>query len=482
VIARRPGCLLAGALLGQALLGVSAAQAAPSGPVAVMPFKNLNQETELRWLAVGIAETMISDLRRAKAVKVVERDQLDRAMAELALQGGQGTDLSTAVRAGKMVGARTMVLGSYQRAGKQLRIAARFVSVETGLVQETAKVTGAMTRVFHLQDQIVDRLLGRKKSARKQTPRRRKASQNTLKAYELYAMSLTAGTKVERVRFLKASLEVEPDFSYALEDLEALEKRMKRYEREADKQRRRQADEARRLFAEEGLSPQERSQRAFTLLTNHMTSFRYQALLADARRLRELDLPPYGTVSVREFASFSEFQSHMMLKQHDLALQVGERHLAEFPGGMYYTAVEMSMRSEMRHIRKREAGKAKAQAELEEIESERAEALAKATEKRPVHPARIRGYDFKRCSVVQQHAQHQLALKECQVFVDRYRTDPDETTRELVLMARWQRIQAMVELGRFDRAREHSQRLADESPEFAEKMAMRTVMGTWPRD
>jgi hypothetical protein len=135
------------------------------------------------------------------------------------------------------------------------------------------------------------------------------ASPKTLRAYELYAMSLTTSSKVQRVQFLKASLEIDPDFSNAIEDLAALEKRMQRYEDAAALEHERQSDEARRMFEQTDVPLQERSQRAFALLSGHMAAFRYNTLLEDARYLRTLDLPAVGTTSVREFASYAEFQA-----------------------------------------------------------------------------------------------------------------------------------------------------------------------------
>ena len=46
-----------------AVLAFPAPVLAAEEPVAVMPFKNLNADPALEWLKVGVAETMISDLR-----------------------------------------------------------------------------------------------------------------------------------------------------------------------------------------------------------------------------------------------------------------------------------------------------------------------------------------------------------------------------------------------------------------------------------
>ena len=202
---------------------------APPDPIAVMPFKNLNADSSLDWLKLGIAETMVSDLKKSGKARVVERDQIDRAMAELALQGAAGSEESTAAQVGKLVGAKTIVLGSFQRADKELRINARFVEVETGVVLDAAKTTGKLSDVFALQDEIVDRLLGREAKARPP----RKITPRTVDAYEMYAKSLGTASAAEKVDYLKKSVAIDPDFAYALDDLAALETRMQGYDRVA---------------------------------------------------------------------------------------------------------------------------------------------------------------------------------------------------------------------------------------------------------
>src|SRR5439155_25244101 len=119
-------------------------------PIAVMPFKNLNSDPSLSWLTVGIAETMLSDLKRIAKVQVVERDQIDKAITEMSVQAMKGTEESTVATIGKLVGAKTIVLGGIQQAGKQLRITARFVNVETGEVLDTAKATGPVEHGFQI--------------------------------------------------------------------------------------------------------------------------------------------------------------------------------------------------------------------------------------------------------------------------------------------------------------------------------------------
>src|SRR5688572_10721854 len=111
-------------------------------PVAVAPWQNLNRDDTLSWLEQGAAETMVADLRTA-GVKVVERAQIVHALEQIP----SGDDVGRAVAAGKIVGAHALVLGSFQKSGTELRLVARFVDVETGVVRDTAKATGKLEEV-----------------------------------------------------------------------------------------------------------------------------------------------------------------------------------------------------------------------------------------------------------------------------------------------------------------------------------------------
>jgi len=86
---------------------------AVEAPVAVMPFRNLGP-AKLSWLEGGIPETMIADLRRGK-IGVVERAQLEKAIQEVS---SKEVDPQTAVKIGRLVGAKTIVVGSVQQAGR----------------------------------------------------------------------------------------------------------------------------------------------------------------------------------------------------------------------------------------------------------------------------------------------------------------------------------------------------------------------------
>lgn len=439
-------------------------------PLAVMPFRNLNADASLAWLEHGIAETMVSDLKKLGR-PVVERAALDRALAEIALAEGGAVTEATAARAGKLVGARTVVVGGFQKAGGELRITARFVAVETGVVEGTAKATGKMERVFELQDEIVAALAG------KQTPRRKKPKPAVVDAYRAYSLSLATSSDAERVARLKEAIAIDPDFSYAVDDLRALEARMRGYARVDREERDRAHEDIRRQLAAADLSPQDRAQKAMQLLTSDMTAMRWKKVLDDCAAIEDVGVPPLGPTSFAELCSHWRFVAYVQLKRTDDALQQGERHLQRFPGSSTFGAVKMSMQAEIDRKRRQAEQRKQLDAALAELEEDRVE----GKQARGRDPAEVeRMIDWRRCAETYSHADYARTLTECERYLRTHGGGPNPY--DAAELARFYMMMARYERGEFAAARAIAERLIDEQPAFADKMSLAMMMSTWPRD
>ena len=453
-------------------------------PVAVMPFKNLNTDTTLDWLKVGMAETMVSDLKKTGKVRVVEREQIDRALGEILLQGTRGTDEGDAAKVGRLVGAKTVVLGSFQQAQKQVRITARFVSVETGEVLDTAKTTGPIDRIFALQDEVVDRLLG----AAPPRPKR-KATPKAVEAYKLYSMSLVTSSDAEKIDYLRRSLAQDPEFSYALDDLAALEKRIAAYRSAREGLLPGQDNVLWERIRDEKLTPYERALASDKLLDVRLDERRYRALKADAEKLLALDLPspPPGTVPPpHDAALYSLFLAHDALRERDRAVQTGEKYLKQFPTGFFYKQVEEGVRTLVTERKHAQANESFFAERFEHIEERREEEKAKLAGDELAD--RMRGLDGERCDVLWRFRAvlHAKVVEECGAIIEKYRDDPHPGARDMVRSARRNVIVALGELGKFEQAVPLAEALAKESKDAddrnMEEQMKELLEEEWPRD
>jgi outer membrane protein assembly factor BamB/TolB-like protein len=128
--------------------------------VAVLDFENLTRDRSLDWLSAGIAETLTTELWHSRNFRLVERRRLGDVIQEIKLNRSGFIDAATAQRMGKLAGADTILVGSFQKAGEQLRITARLVDVETGVPRATATIEGLYKNIFVLESDLASRLAG----------------------------------------------------------------------------------------------------------------------------------------------------------------------------------------------------------------------------------------------------------------------------------------------------------------------------------
>jgi len=460
--------------LGLWLLSAASAASAVEGPVAVMSFKNLNADPSLEWMRVGVAETLVSDLKKRSSLRVVERDQVDKALSEVMLQGKQGGDESTAAKVGKLVGAKTIVLGAFQKAGNQLRITARFITAETGEVVDTAKTTGPVSDVFLLQDEIVARLMGEKwvkPSGAKAGARR--ASPKRLKAYQFYAMSLNTASDADRVGYLNQAIEEDPEFSYALEELDALKKRMEGYRKNAVQSGDQEEVRLRQAFEATDQTAQQRMINSNALMVHYLTRQQHTQLKALCKEV--LAKPEYA--DQHEQFLFRLFESERTTAETDAAFHHGEEFLKRFPRSPFFSVVDSLVRDMIRNREDQPRNEAKYAERLKQIEEERAHDAAEKDVKPEIAKRRQRGHDLERCTEALSLQLPQQAIKECDAFAKKWAGDTSDATFAFqVPVALLSEARAYSMLGKNAKARELGNRIIKDYPDQAREWRIEEIV------
>lgn len=103
-------------------------------------------------LGIGLQAMLLNELRQNTSLRVVERRELNRILAEIELGASDAVSASTAAEAGKLVGARYMVFGSVTDLFGEVILTARIVDVETG---ELLKSTQARDQREELYDVLI---------------------------------------------------------------------------------------------------------------------------------------------------------------------------------------------------------------------------------------------------------------------------------------------------------------------------------------
>jgi tetratricopeptide (TPR) repeat protein/predicted Ser/Thr protein kinase len=206
----------------------------PSGPaprmgegvVAVLEFRNISGNPDDGWLAGGIAETIMVDLKRIEKLTVVPRDKVGRALGDLdGASSGQ-----EAAGVGVVVGAAWVVWGGYQKMGDSIRITAHASVSASGEILHSLKIDGSMGNIFDLQDRIVAEFLTSLEITVTEPERDLVQRHGTSKekAYEYYAKGrqiYNRGemTDVEEVRGLfEKALEIDPGYALACSGLSSI--------------------------------------------------------------------------------------------------------------------------------------------------------------------------------------------------------------------------------------------------------------------
>lgn len=112
--------------------------------VAVLPFVNMSADRENEYLSDGITEDVIAALAQVKGLRVAGRT------SAFALKG-KAKDIR---RIAEQLGVRTVVEGSVQKSGNQLRITAQLINAADGCLLWGQQYNRQMKDVFDLQDEI----------------------------------------------------------------------------------------------------------------------------------------------------------------------------------------------------------------------------------------------------------------------------------------------------------------------------------------
>lgn len=106
-------------------------------------------------LSKGMAEMLINEIAQNSGVRVVERDRLQPLLEEQNLQNSDRVDKETAVKLGKTLGARHMLMGSFViDPNKNMRIDIRAVNTETSAIEYVQTVNGKADNLLDLVIQL----------------------------------------------------------------------------------------------------------------------------------------------------------------------------------------------------------------------------------------------------------------------------------------------------------------------------------------
>ena len=163
--------------------------------IAVFPFRYVGTNEEMRPLERGIAQLIVADLGKVRALKLLEREQVQALIDEMRLAESGRVDPATGARSGRMLRAQNVVQGSIQEpAPAQVQLDASAINSVNASVAASGSAGGQMEQILDAQKQIVFQLLDR--LGVQVTPAERQALEErptrNLQAFLLYSRGLAA--------------------------------------------------------------------------------------------------------------------------------------------------------------------------------------------------------------------------------------------------------------------------------------------------
>ncbi len=132
----------------------------PENTVAVLYFQNMGEKRDLDPLQKGIADMLITDLSKVRALRVVERMRMQKLVEEMALGVTGLVDDQSAPRVGRLLGASNLVKGTYlDLSALELRINAGLINTGIEMSVQSEYVTGELARLFMLEKDLVFKII-----------------------------------------------------------------------------------------------------------------------------------------------------------------------------------------------------------------------------------------------------------------------------------------------------------------------------------
>jgi len=127
--------------------------------VAVFYFDNLSGDPQLDWLRTGLTDMLVTNLSQAPGLRVLGTTRLYQLLEDTGHRDDRTVSAPVVESVSRKAGATTALVGSFVRAGSQIRISASVQDPKSGEVLASERVEGdAESGLFALVDELTGRL------------------------------------------------------------------------------------------------------------------------------------------------------------------------------------------------------------------------------------------------------------------------------------------------------------------------------------
>jgi len=193
--------------------------------MAVLPFENNSVTDPERYapLSKGLSAMLITDLKNSStSLQLIERDKIQALLKEIALGQSGSVDQSTAVRAGKILGAQSIVFGSFMVLGNQVRMDVRIIKVETSEVIMAESIVGDSGGLINLAMDLAGKIARSMKVGFKPPQVKSEGDINAALYFSKGLDALDKGDKKEARRLFSKAVELDPAYKAQVDNVKGL--------------------------------------------------------------------------------------------------------------------------------------------------------------------------------------------------------------------------------------------------------------------
>jgi tetratricopeptide (TPR) repeat protein len=183
---------------------------ATASRVLVMPFETAAREPRSYWLGEGSA-VILSDSLLALGQPVMRRDERLHSFDLLRVPVVAGLSHATIIRVGRIVGASSVIVGTFSLAGDTLTVRAQPILLDTGLSGPEISESGPLDDIFDIYDRLAVRLVPGSSSAAVQLEN----GHPPIAAFEQFIKGLLAEMPTSKLSFLNEALRLAPGLQRA---------------------------------------------------------------------------------------------------------------------------------------------------------------------------------------------------------------------------------------------------------------------------
>jgi serine/threonine protein kinase/tetratricopeptide (TPR) repeat protein len=190
--------------------------------LAVFYFANLSDDAQLDWLETGLTDMLVTNLSQSPTLRVLSTSRLYQLLDELGQRDAPAISAEVVGEVSRRADMATALVGSFVRAGSQIRIQAQLQDPESGEVLASERVEGdAEEGLFDLVDELTGRIRSRlelKAVAAGADPKLADVTTSSVEAYRYFVKGMHHHERLEEREaraMLQKAVAADPGFAMA---------------------------------------------------------------------------------------------------------------------------------------------------------------------------------------------------------------------------------------------------------------------------